>query len=154
MNPDDIAKLRSEKPREFDALVANRLHGWIWWYVPQNRSDGVKLYWNTAPDDTGMEHWERCDPVEPSVSVAIHTYGYPNYATDPAADYATLPVVKTWPASRQLAWVNRLMDIVQDRMGRTTATWPAHVEPGDYSAAALALGLLASGLRPVEVGRG
>jgi hypothetical protein len=113
MTPTEISKLRSERPREFDAAVAERVMGW--------RSRADYNYWMSFRGDTFDLHKLKND-WKPS--------------TNPTDDYAVLCHVREkWRGERLADFADEVYGLASGRGGFTMASYRV----GDYAEAALAI---------------
>lgn len=134
---EDIAKLRAEKSSDFDALVWLRLHA-----ATCARCDEPATTITDALPFCGPDCAERISDFASEDAEDAR----PRYSEDPAADYATLKLVReTWDDAAKRLWLNRLYELQTHDLSR----WPQPgcdlvYLPGDYShAALLALAALA-----------
>lgn len=146
---ESVGRLRAEKPREFDALVAMHLHGWRWWKFTgtADKPRSKSLYQFLNPADSGWagdDYFRGVHVDAPGADGGTMGDSQPRYAAGPAADYATLSRVReTWTTAQLVA----LKDVLYDMWLERGAKFLDRIayQPGDYSHAALQVALAPSG---------
>lgn len=148
MTRDEIKTMREQNPREFDALVAEKVMGWKrYHFIGGKRNPNFQFIRQLDPEYVAGVV-EECSETLPWFNDEPRC---PNY-TDPAADYAVLEHVReTWRCHEAEAFNKHITDIVQERwcnrdMATVNMNYPTIIDylPGDYAEAALTVVMEAS----------
>lgn len=129
---EQLEELRSVRPREFDAMVNLHVHACKCARCNRRATKVVG----------GLPFCGRdCDERISNFGEENAEMLLPEFATDAAADYETLRMVrKTWDERQQTRVHQSLGRLWAARSGVSPyPCWPMRYEPGDYSHAALAV---------------
>lgn len=153
----DVAKLRRESPREFDAMVAHYVHGYRCLSIQHRGSEPYHTVWDMSAQ---VETRFACKGVEvhdvsPGELFADRESDFGNcpHYEKPGEDYATLKLVReTWDVQPFRDYLRALNNIQHGRLNEFmwSRKWGAYpdgsraevmYEPGDFSEAALRVAL-------------
>lgn len=139
----DVAELRKSKPREFDAMVAEKVMGLeVLGEALVMRIEGESVLsgkepWHGKPGDgyhsiqpvyfRGPDQWRTIEPDEKKQEcLGVHTCGLsvvPRYSTETAHDYAVLKFVReTWYRADKEAFIADLCSVLRIRQNMEFST--------------------------------